>query len=470
MSMKFGPVLPIQSTKLAAERGLMLRVRKPGREVAGGRQYLRVTCEDGPVRLGRWGAEEAEARYWHGVARWVATGCEAPFTRSLFEIPEEAAAEDDGTPPTVDAVEGTIGDLADRYLEWFVSTRVREDRDYESTIRLHSTVLDRLVEFFTPKSRGRGRWTPVSAIRSRTLHEFRDWLIAGYRTAAGEAEADRERRRASDAGVEPDPAKLPQPRARSTVNAYTKALRRIIRWAYRQEIAGRDELDAVNTMDALRARQSQAREPRRRMPVPDEILLATCEHLPETYAVMAKIQRLSGVRPGEIIALTADQVDTTPDASGNWTVTQVEHKTDYAEGGEPRVWWLNEEAQELIRDRLIRCRPGDRVFTSRDAHRDRLRAAGADRDLSEAELRKFPDFIPEDAYRKAVARACEAAGVPKWTPHQLRHTAATTIRASSTADEAQAALGHGDLRTTERYARVDRAKGSRAIASVSLAG
>jgi integrase len=61
------------------------------------------------------------------------------------------------------------------------------------------------------------------------------------------------------------------------------------------------------------------------------------------------------------------------------------------------------------------------------------------------------------SYRRAIERACDAAGVPRFSPHQLRHLAAHRIRAKHGIDGARAMLGHSLASVTERYSReVDR--------------
>ena len=65
------------------------------------------------------------------------------------------------------------------------------------------------------------------------------------------------------------------------------------------------------------------------------------------------------------------------------------------------------------------------------------------------------DRYDVDSYRRAIARACEKADIPKWPPHQLRHKAATEIRREFGIDAAQAVLGHRHLRVTETYAEID---------------
>jgi integrase len=68
------------------------------------------------------------------------------------------------------------------------------------------------------------------------------------------------------------------------------------------------------------------------------------------------------------------------------------------------------------------------------------------------------------AYRQAIVRACQKAGVPPWSPLQLRHTAGTAIRARYGLEAAQAVLGHAKADVTQVYAERDLAK-ARAVMS-----
>ena len=55
----------------------------------------------------------------------------------------------------------------------------------------------------------------------------------------------------------------------------------------------------------------------------------------------------------------------------------------------------------------------------------------------------------------AIMRACKKAGVPEWSPLQLRHTAATAIRARYGLEAAKAILGHSRVETSQIYAERD---------------
>ena len=65
------------------------------------------------------------------------------------------------------------------------------------------------------------------------------------------------------------------------------------------------------------------------------------------------------------------------------------------------------------------------------------------------------DHYDSAAYGRCIARACQAAKVAPWFPHQLRHLAATELRALYGTEAARAVLGHSNLKTTEVYAEVD---------------
>ena len=66
------------------------------------------------------------------------------------------------------------------------------------------------------------------------------------------------------------------------------------------------------------------------------------------------------------------------------------------------------------------------------------------------------DLCPQ--ITRAIGRACRKAGVPVWTPHRLRHNAATVLRKEFGLDVARVICGHKSPLTTEMYAELDRSK------------
>ena len=62
------------------------------------------------------------------------------------------------------------------------------------------------------------------------------------------------------------------------------------------------------------------------------------------------------------------------------------------------------------------------------------------------------------SYGKAIRYACDRAKVERWSPNQLRHTAATLIRKQFGIEASQVILGHSELSVTQIYAEADREK------------
>ena len=73
-------------------------------------------------------------------------------------------------------------------------------------------------------------------------------------------------------------------------------------------------------------------------------------------------------------------------------------------------------------------------------------------------MRPKRDHYDVASYRRAIARACDLAGVPHWHLHQLRHNAATLLRKEFGIEAARVVLGHRSAAVTEVYAEIDHLK------------
>ncbi len=63
------------------------------------------------------------------------------------------------------------------------------------------------------------------------------------------------------------------------------------------------------------------------------------------------------------------------------------------------------------------------------------------------------------SYGRAIHYACDKAGIEKWSPNRLRHSAATEVRSKFGLEAAQIFLGHRTADVTQVYAERDLAKG-----------
>ena len=67
----------------------------------------------------------------------------------------------------------------------------------------------------------------------------------------------------------------------------------------------------------------------------------------------------------------------------------------------------------------------------------------------------FSDKYNRDTYRRAIHRGCDRAGIERWAPNRLRHSAATEIRRKYGLEAAQVLLGHASADVTQVYAERD---------------
>ena len=182
-------------------------------------------------------------------------------------------------------------------------------------------------------------------------------------------------------------------------------------------------------------------------------LLAPC------VRAMIDVQLAAAMRPGELVRMRPQQIDRT---DGVWLYRLHFKRAD-------REIPLGPRAIRILRPYVDRRDDAEAVFQPREAwdwYLARRHAArttppnwGNRPGFSRTKTRsrkRVADRFTTATYRQQIRRACAAAGIPRWHPHQLRHTAATAIRARYGVEAARAVLGHARVATTELYAERDR--------------
>jgi integrase len=248
-----------------------------------------------------------------------------------------------------------------------------------------------------------------------------------------------------------------QGRPRVTCNRVVKAVRRLFKWAASQELIPVAVSDALATVDPLMANRTTAPELPPVKPVSDDVLEATIAHLPKVVADMARLHRLTGARPSELCSMRPCDVDRSD--ADVWAYRPVTHKTAWR--GEERIIHIGPKAQAILEPYLHR--PADAFcFSPRESEAARHREQRASRKSpvqpsqrnrrNKNPKRPAGDCYTRDSYRRAIERAAKAAGVGHWFPNQLRHSAATEIRAIFGIEASSTRLGHKSLDVTQVYA------------------
>ena len=142
---------------------------------------------------------------------------------------------------------------------------------------------------------------------------------------------------------------------------------------------------------------------------------------------MVRVQRFIAGRPQDIHNMRHCDIDMTGDV---WKYTPFTHKK--VKEGKIRMLPIGPRAQQILKPYLDRCteKPEQFVFPRSKAKN------------------------PHGHYANKIATACKKAGVPVWTPNQLRHAGGTEVRDKFGLDAAQAILGHSHAQTTQVYAKV----------------
>jgi len=206
---------------------------------------------------------------------------------------------------------------------------------------------------------------------------------------------------------------------------------------------------------------------------------------------MVRFQRLTGCRPGEVCSIRPCDVDTSSDV---WVYRPHSHKTQH-HGRERRIF-IGPQAQDVLRPYLLREKTA-LCFTPAESEQKRRALAHQSRrtplhfgnrpgtNRSRNPKRPAGESYVKDSYNRAIRRAIDKANdarraaangtgidggtmtlIPRWHANQLRHTAATKLRAQFGLEAARTVLGHADPKITLTYAEADFAKAAAAMRQV----
>ena len=387
------------------------------------------------------------------------------------------------------AVPESCGTVYDNNGYWYVSIRLpgeqrRHNRPLKAPGAIHAMRSDRPVEM--AREAACRLWE--EAVRStrrtseyRTVREVCDWFVkysAEYYRGGGEANtcalaaryfADVHGSRQIGELVHTDmlavrDAMLRSDRlCRQTVNRYMQVLsRRMMPWALDAGFIRAATKVELSQVQPLKRGRSTARECAPIREASDAAVEATCAELTPHVAAMVRVHRLTGMRPGELCAMRREDIDRT---STPWVYRPPRHKNDWrGEWGQPRAICIGPRAREILSGLWGDALTGH-LFSPLRSMAEWLAAKRAartspfypcrDEAYSRAKpnpARKPGESFDPCSYNQAVERACEKAGVEKWSPNQLRHSFATEVRRKFGLEACRAVLGHSmGAAVTDRY-------------------
>ncbi len=250
---------------------------------------------------------------------------------------------------------------------------------------------------------------------------------------------------------------------RSTINCRVGRVKRMFKWAVANEHLPPAVFHGLQAVDGLRAGRGKAKEPIPVKPVSAEHVEAILPLVTHPVRAMIEVQAFCGARPGEITQMRERDIDRSGPV---WIYRPRRFKGQTA--GRARVIPLGPKAQEVLAPFLGKAddvflfspvEASEQKFVERRRARKTPMTPSQRKRTRKAKPKRAPrDRYDKNGYRQAVARACKKAGIPAWHPHQLRHSAATRIRAVYGLEAAQVVLGHAKADVTQVYAERDTAK------------
>jgi integrase len=256
--------------------------------------------------------------------------------------------------------------------------------------------------------------------------------------------------------------------ARSTVNKHSATLKRIFRWGVSNELVPAAVYQALQAVEGLRRGRTAAPEPRRVKPVLQEHIDAACKYVSPQVEAMIRLQELTGMRPGSAVMMRGCDLDISGET---WVYRPAQHKTEHHDlelvvhlG--PRARAIVEKFLTIDTTAYLFSPVASEQWRNEKRRSARLTPLRTGQQCPARTSRELGDCYTVCSYRRAIARACDQAGVPRWSPNQLRHNAATKFRREFGLDAARAILGHQSSVVTEMYADLDITKAAEIMAKV----
>ena len=254
--------------------------------------------------------------------------------------------------------------------------------------------------------------------------------------------------------------------SRKLINSRINLVKRCFKWAVAEELVPPSILHGLQAVQGLKFGRTEAKETEPVKPVADEHVDATLPFLTPHVASMVRLQRLTGMRPCEVVMMRPCDIDR---SGKTWVYEPFHHKNLWR--GHQRLIPLGPKAQKLLKPFLKRA-PEAFLFSPaeseelrnakrREARKTPMTPSQAKRERIPKPKRPKRDRYDTASYRRAIDYAVKAANrkrkedepkIPAWYPLQLRHTRATEVRRKYGLDGAQSALGHKNADVTQVYA------------------
>jgi len=252
--------------------------------------------------------------------------------------------------------------------------------------------------------------------------------------------------------------------SRVVVNARIGDIKKMFKWGVSEELVKADSFHQLSAVEGLRTGRIKAPDYTPIKPANPVHVQTAMTFMPPAAAALVKLQRMTGARAGELVTLRTVDIDQTSPAV--WEYRPANHKGSWR--GKDRVLYFGPKCMEVLAPFIAKAKSLDHCLFNpviEEAERHAVRAEKRKTPRYPSQMKRNENKKPKTrvrgprgryttgTYRQAIERACDAAGVERFTPHTLRHLAATEIRRELGIDVARAVLGHTMAAMSEHYSR-----------------
>ena len=207
---------------------------------------------------------------------------------------------------------------------------------------------------------------------------------------------------------------------------------------------------ALRSLAPLRLGHCPAPEPVPRLQADPAQVTTTLPFLCSHVRAIVELVRVTGMRPSEVCRMTLGQIDCSHPL---WNYCPLRHKG--AHRGHARTVSLGKAAQAIIAAHIDRYPVGDAepLFSPKRQQGGIAVESESPQKGKAKTSRKLRKEFTVNALGRAVGAACEKAGVPGWTPYQLRHLKDAELRGQFSLEHVRAALGHSHASMSAHLAK-----------------
>ncbi len=286
--------------------------------------------------------------------------------------------------------------------------------------------------------------------------------------------------------------------SRKYINDNINRIKRMVRWGVENELIAPAVLHGLQAIGGLRRGRSEARDTNPVRPIDDASVNAVRPHVSKQVWAMIELQRLTGMRSGEVVIMRACDIEMD---GAIWIYRPASHKTEHH--GHSRVVEPGPKAQAVIRP-FLQPELSGYLFSAIDADVERRAELHRHRKTPKScgnrpgtNRKRSPRRQPQQRYTTASYRRGIQRGIEKafphpelsrirqrdltpqqrdelkkwrrehhWHPHQLRHSFATRVRKEYGLESAKVLLGQTTIAAAEIYAEADRERAAAIAAKI----